>query len=56
VTGRSLLIKFKSPGEEQKPMVYFKECIPTLTNYLVDKVLDRNLVGLRIRNIENVQD
>jgi len=53
--GRSLLIKFKSAGEEQEPTVYLKECITALTNYLVDKVPDRDLVGLRIRNTENVQ-
>jgi hypothetical protein len=55
-TGRSLLIKFNSPGEEQDPTTYLKECITALTNYLVDKVPDRDLVGLRIRNTENVQD
>ena len=55
-TGRSLLIKFNSPGEEQNPTIYLKECITALTNYLVDKVPDRDLVGLRIRNTENVQD
>jgi len=55
-TGRSFLIKFNSLGEEQDPATYLKECIIALTNYLVDKVPDRHLVGLRIRNIENVQD
>ena len=55
-TGRSLLIKFNLPGEEQDPTTYLKECITALTNYLVDKVPDRDLVGLRIRNTENVQD
>jgi hypothetical protein len=55
-TGRSLLIKFNSPGEEQDPTTYLKECITALTNYLVDKVPDRDLVGLIIRNTENVQD
>jgi len=54
-TGRSLLIKFNSPGEEQEPTAYLKECI-TLTDYLVDEVPDRDLVGLRIRNTENVHD
>jgi len=54
-TGRSLL-KFKSPGEEQEPTVYPKECITALTNYLVDNLLGRDLVGLRIRDTENVQD
>jgi len=55
-TGRSLLIKFKPPGEEQEPTTYLKECITSLTNYLVDDVRDRDLVGLRIRNTDNVQD
>ena len=51
-----MLIKFKPPGEEQGPTSYLKECIVALTDYLVDKVADRDLVGLRIRNTENVQD
>jgi len=51
-TGRSLLIKFNSLGEEQEPTLYLKECITAFTNYLVDEVLDRDLVGLRIRNTE----
>jgi len=55
-TGRSLLITFNSPGEEQEPAVYLKEFITALTDYLVDEVPDRDLVGLRIRNTENVQD
>jgi hypothetical protein len=55
-TGRSLLIKFNCMGEEQDPATYLKECITALTNYLVDKVLDTDLVGFRIRNTENVQD
>jgi hypothetical protein len=55
-TGRSLLIKFNSLGEEQDPTTYLKDCITAFTNYLVDKVPDRDLVGLRIRNTENVQD
>jgi len=54
-TGRGLLIKFNSPGEDQDPTTYLKECIPALTNYLVDKVPDRDLVGLRIHNTENVK-
>ena len=53
--GRSLLIKFNSLGEEQDPTTYLKEWITALTNYLVDKVPDSDLVGLRIRNTENVQ-
>ena len=55
-TGRSLLITFKPSGEEQEPTAYLKECITSLTNYLVDDVRDRDLVGLRIRNTDNVQD
>ena len=55
-TGRSLLIKFNSLGEEQDPTTYLKECITALTNYLVDKVPGRDLVGLRIHNTENEQD
>jgi len=55
-TGHILFIKFKPPGEEQEPKAYLKECITSLTYYLVDDVHDRDLVGLKIRNIENVQD
>jgi len=55
-TGGSLLIKFNFPGEEQDPTTYLKEFITALTNYLVDKVPGRDLVGLRIRNTENAQD
>jgi len=55
-TGRSLLIKFNSPVEEQNPGTYLKECITSLTNYIVEDVPSRDLVGLRIRNIENVED
>jgi hypothetical protein len=55
-TGRSMLIRFRTPGEEQNPIAYLKECITALTNYLVYDVHDRDLVGLRIRNTENVQD
>ena len=55
-TGRSLLIKFKSPGEEQEPTVFPNKCITALTNYLVEEVNDRDLVGLRIRKTDNVQD
>jgi hypothetical protein len=40
-TGRSLLIKFNNPGEEQQPMTYLKECITALTDYLVREVPDR---------------
>ena len=55
-TGCSLFFKFNSLGEEQDPTTYFKEFITALTNYLLDKVQGRDLVGLRIRNTENVQD
>jgi len=53
-TGRGLLIKFNSPGEERDPMTCLKECITTLTNYV--DVPSRDLVGMRIRNTENLQD
>jgi len=55
-TGRRLLIKFGPPSKEYDPVVYIKERITALTNYLIDDMRDRNLVGLRIRNTENVQD
>jgi hypothetical protein len=55
-TGRSLLIKFNNPGEEQEPMTYLKESITALTDYLVREVPDRDMVGLSIRNTENLQD
>jgi hypothetical protein len=51
-----MLIKFNSPGEEQYPAKYLKECITELTNYLVGEMPGRDLVGLRIRNNENVAD
>ena len=50
-----MLITFNSLGEEQDSTTYLKERITTLTNYLVYKVPDRDLVGLRFRNTENVQ-
>jgi hypothetical protein len=53
-TGRSMIIKFNSPGEEHEPTAYLKECITALTNYLVDEVADRDLVELKIRNTENM--
>ena len=37
-TGRSLLIKFRSPGTEQETSTYLKECITALTYYIVDEV------------------
>jgi len=49
-------MKFNSPVEEQNPVTYLKECITALTNYLVDDVPGRDLVDLRIRNTENVED
>jgi hypothetical protein len=55
-TGRSLLIKFNSPNEEQEPMSYLKECITALTDWLVREVPDRDMVGLCIRNTKNLQD
>jgi hypothetical protein len=45
-----MIIKFTSPGEEHETTAYLRECITVLTNYLVDEVADRDLVGLRIRN------
>ena len=48
-SGRSLLIRFRPPGEGQEPATYLKECITALINYLVDDVHDRDLVGLTIR-------
>ena len=50
-----MLIKFRSPGEGQGPIIYFKECINALTNYVVDDVRDRDLVGLRFGNADNVE-
>jgi hypothetical protein len=55
-TGRSMLIKFNTPDEEQDPVEYLKECITALTDYLVGEVPGRDLVGLRIRKTENVAD
>jgi hypothetical protein len=55
-TGRSMIIKFNNPDEEQEPVEYLKECITALTDYLVGEVPGRDLVGLRIRNTENVED
>jgi hypothetical protein len=55
-TGRSLLIKFNYLGEEQEPIAYFRECITSLTDYLFGEVPGRNLVDLKMRNTDNVQD
>ena len=54
-TGRSLLIKFNSLGEEQNRATYVKECITELTKFLVDDVPGRDLVGLSICNTETVR-
>jgi hypothetical protein len=43
-TGRSMLIKFNSPGEEQEPTSYLQECITAFTNYLVGEVPGRDWV------------
>ena len=55
-TGRSLLIKFRTPGEEENPSIYLRECITALTNYLVHDLPGRDLVSLSIRKTKNVQD
>jgi len=55
-TGRILVINLNSSSEEQNPGTYLKKCITALTDYLVDYVPGRDLVGLRIRNPENVED
>ena len=44
-TGRSLIIKFKLPGQEREPATYLTECITELTNNFIDEVADRDLVG-----------
>ena len=49
-------IKFRPQAEHVEPTVYLKECITALTKYIVNDVRDRDLVGLRISNTENVQD
>jgi hypothetical protein len=54
-TGRSLLTKLKPPTADQEPTAYLRECITSLTDYLVE-IPDRDLVGLKIRNTENVED
>ena len=55
-TGLSLLIKFHFPVERQNTGTFLKECITSLTNYLGYDMPGRDLVGLRIRNSENVED
>lgn len=47
----TLFITFTTPGEKQEPTAYLREFI-TVCGWL----RDRHLVGLRIRNTENVQD
>jgi len=54
--GRSLLQKCNSTGEEHNPASYLKEYITAFTNYLVDDLPGRDLVGLRIRNSDNIED
>ena len=53
-TGRSLLNTFRPPSEMHEHTACLKKCITALSNYLVD-VCDGDLVGLKIRNTENVQ-
>jgi hypothetical protein len=55
-TGRSLIIKFNSPGKNQDPYMYLKECVTKLTNYFVDEIPGRDVVGMKIRNTENMRD
>ena len=50
------MIKFSAPAEHVEPTVYLEVCFTGLTNYTVKEVRDRDLVGLRIRNNENIQD
>jgi hypothetical protein len=47
-TGRSMLIKFNSPGEEPDPAEYLKEFITSLTDYLVGIWWDSESVTLRM--------
>ena len=51
-----MLIRFKYPGEELDPTLYLKIFIAAFNNYPVDEVADRDFVGLRIRNTENMQN
>lgn len=53
---RSLLMKLNFPCEEQEQTVYLWECITVLTDWLFDDVSGRVVVGLKIRNTENIQD
>jgi hypothetical protein len=54
--GVVFFIKFNSPREEQKPIACPHECITSLKSSLVNEVCDRDLVGLRISNTENVHN
>jgi hypothetical protein len=49
-------LKFNVTREDSDPAAYLRECITALTNYQVDEVPDRDLVGLKIRNTENLRD
>ena len=42
--------------KRKNPAAYLKECITTLTNYLLDDVPGSDLWGLRNRKTENVED
>jgi len=55
-TGISFLIKFNFLGEEPNSGTYLTESISALTDYLLDDVSGRDLVGLIIRNTENVKE
>jgi hypothetical protein len=56
LTDRNFLIKSNSQGEQQDSTTYLKEYITAFNKYLVHSVPDRDLVGLRIRNSQDVQD
>jgi len=55
-TYRSLLITYNSPVEYQNPVTYLNECIRALRDYKVVDVPGIDIVGLRIRNIQNVEN
>jgi hypothetical protein len=55
-TGRRMVIRFKCQGEHQDPYTYLDECVSELTKFVVNEIPGRDLVGMRIRNIENVCD
>jgi hypothetical protein len=50
-----MFTKCDSPGEEKRT-AYLWEYITAQTSFLVVEVPDRDLVDLRIHNIENVKD